>query len=368
MRFRLWRACLVQLLALEGLAMWSVWQPDRSLYFNAFFLQRPEGNIVVDPLPASETDLAFMRDRGGVRWVVLTHPEREPAARELATAFGATVATGAGTAQVLHGPIERLLKDGEELASGIRIIEIESSRKPGEIALSLPELRAAIVGDGLRGEPAGAVCMPPDDLLSDPGRTALSLRRIWALTLDVLLVGQGACIFGGADALIGRCLQGRHDVFVNRINLDEAPAEPRVGAGGKYESLRQELGLLIGARKLGYQVVTVEPGKRYCPLHAEQYEEEVFIVLDGHPTIRTLHGEFVCRPGDVIAFPPGDAGSHQLLNAGTTSCRVFMLGMDGMEGLSGVTYYPDSDKFLISASGRRVIVRGSPQLDYYDGE
>ena len=40
----------MQKLSLPGMAMWSVWQPDRSMYFNSFFLERPDGNIVVDPL------------------------------------------------------------------------------------------------------------------------------------------------------------------------------------------------------------------------------------------------------------------------------------------------------------------------------
>jgi uncharacterized cupin superfamily protein len=180
----------------------------------------------------------------------------------------------------------------------------------------------------------------------------------------LILVGDGACIFGGADAIIGACLQGRRDVYVNRINIDEAPFEHFADKSRRYESDDQELGLLIGARKLGYQMVTLGPGKRFCPLHVEEHEEELFIVWEGEAVVRTLRGEIPCRRGDVICFPIGDIGGHQLINRSDKPCRVFMLGM---EGLGSVAYYPESDKVLITTRDR-LMVRASPRLDYFDGE
>lgn len=354
----------MQPLAIEGAAMWSAWQPDRKMYFNSFFLQRQEGNIVVDPLTPTDDDLAFMRERGGVAWVVITNRDHERAARSLASTFGAKVAAGEGDAGLLSGPVDRKLSHGEKLADGIVVIALAGGKSPGEIALSLPRLKTAIVGDALWGDPAGSLRLPPDEKLSDPPTAVLSLRQIWALRLNVLLVGDGACIFGGADAIIGECLQGRRDVYVNRINVDEAAFEHFKDGSGKYESDDQELGLLIGARKLGYQMVTLGPGKRFCPLHTEEHEEELFIIWDGEAVVRTLRGEFPCRRGDVIAFPIGDVGAHQLINRGDKPCRVFMLGM---EGLGSVAYYPDSDKVLITTRDR-LMVRAAPRLDYFDGE
>ena len=66
---------------------------------------------------------------------------------------------------------------------------------------------------------------------------------------------------------------------------------------------------------------------------------------------------------DVIAFPVGDRGAHQLLNASDKPCKLFLLGMDEAED---VCHYPDSDK--VSMAGRRLRVRASPHLDYYDRE
>ncbi len=354
----------MQALALDGAAMWSVWQADRNMFFNSFFLRHSDGNIVVDPLATNEEDVAFMRERGGVQTIVITNRDHERKARELAVAFGAKILAGEHEAKLLSGPVDRMLKRDEELAEGISIIALEGGKTPGEIALSLPKRKAAIVGDALWGDPAGSLRLPPDEKLSDPVKAVLSLRQIWALRLNTLLVGDGACLFGSADDIIGKCLQSRKDVYVNRINIDEAPAEHFSEAGGKYEGIFHELGLLIGARKLGYQITTLPPGKIFCPLHVEEHEEELFIVWEGEAVVRTLRGEITCRKGDVIAFPPGDVGAHQLINRSDKPCRVFMLGM---EGLGSVAYYPDSNKVLVTTRDR-LMVRAAPALDYYDGE
>ena len=354
----------MQKLSLPGMAMWSLWQPDRSLYFNSFFMEHSDGNIVVDPLATTEDDIAYMRQHGGVATVVITNRDHERNARELAATFAAKIASGEKEQSLLKGPVDRALKAGDELVSGVEVITLEGGKTLGEIALHLRGKKAAILGDALWGDPAGAVRLPPDEKLIDPGKAVLSLRQIWALRLDTLLVGDGACIFGGADAIIGNCLQSRRDVYVNRINIDELYPEAFSEGNGLYEGIYHEIGLLIGARQLGYQITTLPPGKRFCPLHAEEMEEEMFIIWEGEAVIRTLRGEYTCRRGDVIAFPTGDIGAHQVINKSDKPCRVFMLGMDDPKS---VAYYPDSDKVLIG-SRNRLIVRAAPKLDYFDGE
>ncbi len=354
----------MQKLSLPGIAMWSVWQPDRSMYFNSFFLQRDEGNIVIDPLAVGEDDLAYMRSRGGVAWIVVTNRDHERKARDLASQFGAKLTCGKGDAALLGGPVDRLLKAGDTVAKDLEVIALEGGKTPGEIALHIRGTKAAIVGDALWGDPAGSLRLPPDEKLIAPGKAVLSLRQLWALRLDILLVGDGACIFGGADEIIGACLQARSDVYVNRINIDELYGENFSEANGRYEGVYEEIGLLIGARKLGYQITTLPPGKRLCPFHVEDMEEEMFIVWEGEAVIRTMRGEYTCRKGDVIAFPVGDIGAHQVINKSDKPCRVFMLGA---EDPKSVAYYPDSKKVLVG-SRNRLIIRTEPALDYYDGE
>ena len=347
---------------IPGVFMWSVWQPARRVFFNSYFLTVPGGNVVVDPLALLPEQSAEIAERGGAAWVIVTNRDHERMAREVAAQFGAKIAAGKGDAPLLAGPVDRMLEDGDEAFAGGRVVAFEGLKSPGEIALSLPKHNAAIVGDALWGDPAGSLRLLDDDKLLDPRAAVMSLRKLWALRLDVLLVGDGACIFSGADRIIGDCLQSRTDAYVNRINIDEIA--PRLEEDpGDYEATLYEIGNPIGARKLGYWMVDLMPGKKFCPLHSHQLEEEMFFVWEGHPTIRTPRGSFVCRPGDVIAFPVGDAGAHQLLNASDKPCKVFLLGMSESQE---VCYYPDSDKVAID--GRDLRLRASPHLDYYDGE
>ncbi len=354
----------MQKLAIEGLYMWSVWQSDRNVHFNSYFYKYADTNIAVDPLAWLPEDEAEMLGFGGVAWIVVTNRDHERRTHELAQSFGAKIAASEQDAPLLACAVDRKLKHGEEIVPGLRVIALEGLKSPGEIALHFEERRVAIVGDALWGDPAGSVRLLRDDKLLDPKAAVRSLRRLWALRLKTLLVGDGANIYADADRVIGEYLQSRSDVFVNRINIDELEGEPESYCDGKFAATFREVGFLIGARKLGYQVSTIPPGARFCPMHGHLMEEEMFLVWEGEPTIRMNRGEFVCRRGDLIAFPTGDAGTHQLVNNSDKPCTVLMLcDYEPNE----VCWYPDSKKIMIDGRDR-LIVRSEPALDYFDGE
>jgi uncharacterized cupin superfamily protein len=127
--------------------------------------------------------------------------------------------------------------------------------------------------------------------------------------------------------------------------------------------------LLIGARKLGYRLTRLEPGKTFCPLHWHVASEEFFYVIEGTPTLRMLKGSLQCRPGDFIAFPAGERGTHQLRNDSSKPCLVLLAGIEEHALDMEACFYPDSDKVgLWTVAGRLRMVRSSPDLDYYDGE
>jgi uncharacterized cupin superfamily protein/glyoxylase-like metal-dependent hydrolase (beta-lactamase superfamily II) len=354
----------MQPLAIPDVFMWSVWQPDRNVFFNSYFIRRSAGNVVVDPLAASEDDLTFVRDQGGLALVIVTNRDHERKARDFAEAFGARIAASAPDAPLLSGPVDLILHAGDEPFDGADVIAFEGLKSPGEIALHLRAHKAAIVGDALWGDPAGSVRLLPDAKLLDAPKAVLSLRQLWALRLETLLVGDGAPVFHDADRVIGDYLQSRSDAYVNRINLDEIVGRTFSDLDGKYAAVAYEAGFPIGARRLGYNFATLEPGALLCPMHAHALEEEVFVVWEGSPTIRTPRGEFQCRRGDVISFPAGDTGMHQLCNKSDAPCTVFLLGNAEP---NEVAFYPDSNKVLVRGRGR-LIVRAEPRLDYYDGE
>jgi len=343
--------------------MWSVWQPDRNLHFNSFFLESPEGNVAVDPLPLDEAGFAEIEAAGGLAWVVVTNRDHEREARALAARFGARIAASALDAPLLSGRVDRELQPGDELL-GLRVVGLDGLKTPGEIALYAEARQAVILGDALWGDPAGSLRLMPDAKLADPPRAALSLRRVAALRPKHLLVGDGACIFGEATRALWTCLEARRDVYVNKINVDEAywnvdPPETQPPYIGSWADVDFE----IGAERLGYRVARLPAGRSYCPMHWHNAEEEFFYVIAGTPTLRTPRGDQPLRPGDFIAFPARESGAHKLVNESDSDCEVLMVAA---VDAGDVCSYPDSAKLMIDRSG--LILRDHPALDYFDGE
>ena len=152
--------------------MWSVWQPDRNLHFNSFFVQSREGgNLAVDPLPLDADGVAEIEAAGGLEFVVITNRDHERNARPLAAAFGAKLAASALDAPLLSAPVDRILGAGERLLDTV-VVPLEGLKTAGEIALHLPGREAVIVGDSLWGDPAGSLRLMPDAKLADPARAA----------------------------------------------------------------------------------------------------------------------------------------------------------------------------------------------------
>jgi uncharacterized cupin superfamily protein len=348
---------------LPGVAMWSAWQPERNLFFNSFFFELPDGNVAIDPLPLDSRDADEITARGGLAWIVVTNRDHERDARAVAATFGAKIAASAADAPLLSGPVDRALSDGDSIA-GASVIALDGLKTPGEFALAFTSLRAIVVGDAVWGSPAGALRLMPDEKLADPPRAVLSLRKIAALPFEHLLVGDGACIFGGARRVLWDMLIARRDAYVNKINRDEAIWRTLDGPKGEYDSGKLfEVGDLIGAEKLGYRVEWLAPGKGTCPVHWHAAEEELFVIMRGNPTLIGPRGRVQLREGDYVAFPTRPEGAHKLVNETQDHCEILMIANTDVRD---VCYYPDSKKVLVEASG--IMVRDHPVLDYYDGE
>jgi uncharacterized cupin superfamily protein len=348
---------------LSGVAMWSAWQPERNLFFNSFFFESPEGNVAIDPLPLDTRDADEITARGGIAWIVVTNRDHERDARAIAKQFEAKIAASAADAPLLSGPVDRTLVEGDTIAGG-RVVALEGLKTPGEFALYFKALRAALVGDALWGSPAGALRLMADEKLADPARAVLSLRKLAALPFEHLLVGDGACIFGGARRVLWDTLIARPDAYVNKINRDEATWVTFDGPEGQYDAGKcLELGDLIGAEKLGYRLEWLPPGKATCPLHWHTAEEELFVIMRGNPILLGPRGRVQLREGDYVAFPTSPEGAHKLVNESSEHCEILMIANTDARD---VCSYPDSRKVLVEA--RDLMVRDNPVLDYFDGE
>jgi uncharacterized cupin superfamily protein len=354
----------MQATVLPGISMWSAWQSDRNFFFNSFFVETPHGNLVVDPLPGDDALFAAIAGRGGIAWIVVTNRDHERASRAFAERFGAKLAASEADAPLLTGPVDRTLRE-DDLILGARVVTFDGLKTPGEIALWLRDRRTAIIGDALWGDPAGSLRLMPAEKLADPATAILSLRRLRALNPRHVLVGDGTCIYETAMTALQRVYETRDDVYVHRINLDElVMRDEDDSAPARYAAQSAEIGFAIGAERLGYRAVRLQPGKVFCPLHWHSIEEELFIVWDGEPSIRTEHGSYRLRRGDLVAFPARREGAHQLLNESAAPATVILIALD--DAAHDDCFYPDSRKSLIGA--RDLIVRDEPALDYFDGE
>jgi uncharacterized cupin superfamily protein len=127
------------------------------------------------------------------------------------------------------------------------------------------------------------------------------------------------------------------------------------------------VGRRLGAELLGGSLYELEPGDRLWPYHLHHANEEWLIVVRGEPTLRCPDGEQELREYDVVVFPRGREGAHQISNRTEEPIRVLMLSsMIGPE----IVEYPDSGKVgARSVAGERILMsRPGPMLDYWDGE
>lgn len=137
-----------------------------------------------------------------------------------------------------------------------------------------------------------------------------------------------------------------------------------------YDTQSARLATGTAAQKLGASIDIVAPGKRSCPYHLHNAQEEMFVVLEGTGTLRAAGEMLPIRGGDVIFIPPGPDYPHQIIN--TSDQPLKYLSISTRE-LPEICEYPDSKKYAAYASDSDetridVIQRLGPNLDYWDGE
>lgn len=80
-----------------------------------------------------------------------------------------------------------------------------------------------------------------------------------------------------------------------------------------------------GGVRLGATLYEIAPAGVVSPLHVHHANEEMAVALTGGVTLRTPEGERVLAPGEVVGFPAGPAGAHQLRNRGAEPVRVLVV-------------------------------------------
>jgi uncharacterized cupin superfamily protein len=144
---------------------------------------------------------------------------------------------------------------------------------------------------------------------------------------------------------------------VNEPHFDER----RAGRG--FEARRARLGRQAGAERLGLSLWELSQGVAAYPYHWHVVEEELVIVLTGRPNLRTPDGWRRLQEGEVVAFPVGAHGAHQLFN--DTDETVRFLSFSSWTNGPEICFYPDSGKVGVFAEDVYELYKQDSAVDYW---
>jgi uncharacterized cupin superfamily protein len=143
--------------------------------------------------------------------------------------------------------------------------------------------------------------------------------------------------------------------------------EPREHDG--YRAQRARLSRQAGSERLGMSLWEVPAGEAAYPYHFHYTEEELLLVLQGRPSLRTPEGWRELAEGEVVSCLRGEGGGHQIVNRTEETVRFLSISTSGEPD---IVNYPDSGKLGAferqpDGSGLWKLFRLAEGVDYYDG-
>lgn len=160
------------------------------------------------------------------------------------------------------------------------------------------------------------------------------------------------------------------------LRIADMPEQEFRSPSGKYHTFDVDVSLELGGVKdkgtwggghpFDVQQTRVPPGATVCPLHAHSSQWEMFIILAGTATVRTVETDSGAETsteapaGSTFIHAPGTA--HQIRNDGTDDL-VFYVITD--QPISDAIYYPDSDKWMIKPARK---IGRLTNTSYFQGE
>lgn len=122
--------------------------------------------------------------------------------------------------------------------------------------------------------------------------------------------------------------------------------------GGAY-SKRLPRGMDIGA-----SLYVLKPGTTTDNYHFHHGVEEMLILIEGQPTLRTPEGNRILELGEVVHFKKGAEGAHQIIN---NTEEVVRLVMVSNQVSPDAVEYPDEG--MLSVMAHTISQLGEPLWD-----
>ena len=149
---------------------------------------------------------------------------------------------------------------------------------------------------------------------------------------------------------------------LNDLHFDD----DRKGEG--FHVRRARLGLQTGVDRVGASFWELPAGQAAYPYHFHLTEDEILILLEGTLSLRTPEGWRELEQGDVVGFPVGERGAHQVVNRTDSTVRFLAVSNSGLpEGVVQV----DADKIGIfertpGGGGIREWYRRGDKVGYFE--
>ena len=106
--------------------------------------------------------------------------------------------------------------------------------------------------------------------------------------------------------------------------------------------LTKSLGSATGLTDLGFQIMTVTPGREYSEYHRHLYEEQCFYIISGQGRVIIEEESYAIGAGDFLGFPKNGV-AHTILND-SEQPLVFLCARVNLE--QDVCDYPRKQKRL----------------------
>ena len=96
------------------------------------------------------------------------------------------------------------------------------------------------------------------------------------------------------------------------------------------------------------------PGEDLGPYSYEYGNETWLLVTAGRPTVRHADGVEALEPGDLVCFPTGPEGAHQISNRGGAPVGLLRLTT---RRTPSVTVFPDTGAYELATPGAAIQLR-----------
>jgi uncharacterized cupin superfamily protein len=114
-----------------------------------------------------------------------------------------------------------------------------------------------------------------------------------------------------------------------------------------------------GAQRLAANLYELDPGAIVSPLHFHHANEELLFVISGTPSVRRGPGDDrVLTPGEVVSFPVGPSGTHQVLNRSGAPGRVLVCATNNLPEVA--EQVENKTLAVITPGGLQLVPASSP--------